>query len=114
MVNGRPFGGDMRATSTAWRTLPTRRNFERRSTWVQAVVHFEDKHQSIIVRDVARGGIKIEFAYGLTAGDEISIELMSGRFLQGTVAWSLAAYCGVAFHTSLAEDDPVLTSCKRH
>jgi hypothetical protein len=104
----------MRATSTAWRTLPTRRTFERRSTWVQAVAHCEGKHQSIIVRDVSRGGIKIEFAYGLSEGDEIIVELMSGRLLQGTVVWSLAAYCGVAFHTLLAEDDPVLTSCKRH
>lgn len=104
----------MRATSTAWRTLPTRRTFERRSTWVQAVLHFDGKDQSVVVRDVSRGGIKIEFAYGLSPGDPVAIELMSGRVLEGTVAWSLAAYCGVEFHALLAEDDSVLESCKRH
>ena len=52
--------------------------------------------------------MKIEFAYGLMPGDQIEIELMSGRELQGTIAWSVAAYCGVEFPTLLAEDDPVL------
>jgi hypothetical protein len=104
----------MRATSAAWRTLPTRRTFERRSTWVNAVVHCEGHSQSVVIRDVSRGGMKIEFAYGLAPGDEISIELMSGRRLEGTVAWSLAAYCGVEFAAPLAEDDQVLEACKRH
>jgi hypothetical protein len=104
----------MRATSTAWRTLPTRRTFERRSTWVHAVMHLEGNSQSIVVRDVSRGGMRIEYAYGLAPGDHIRIEFMSGRSLDGTVAWSVAAYCGVEFPSPLAEDDPLLESCKRH
>jgi hypothetical protein len=104
----------MRATSTVWRTLPTRRTFERRNTWVQAVVHFQGHDQSVVVRDVSRGGMKIEFAYGLTPGDQIKVEFMSGRKLEGTVAWSVAAYCGVEFPSPIAEDDPLLESCKRH
>jgi PilZ domain len=104
----------MRATSSIWRTLPTRRTFARRSTWAHAIVHFEGRAQSVIIRDVSLGGMKIEFAYGLTPGDQIEIELMSGRVLQGTVAWSVAAYCGVEFPSPLDEDDPILASCKRH
>ncbi len=104
----------MRATSTVWRTLPTRRTFERRNTWVHALMHFGGRTQSVIIRDVSRGGIKIEFAYGLVPGDQIEIELTSGRKLEGTVAWSVAAYCGVEFPAPLAEDDPVLDTCKRH
>jgi PilZ domain len=104
----------MRATSSVRRTLSTRRTFERRNTWVCAVVHFKGRTQSVVVRDVSRGGMKIEFTYGLAPGDQIEIEFMSGRKLQGTVAWSVAAYCGVEFPTLLAEDDPVLVSCKRH
>jgi len=104
----------MRATSTTWRTRSTQRTFERRSTWVYALLHFEGRTQSVVIRDVSRGGIKIEFAYGLTPGDQIEIQLMSGRVLQGTVAWSVAAYCGVEFPIPLGEDDPVLDTCQRH
>jgi hypothetical protein len=104
----------MRAITTVWRPLPTRRTFERRSTWVQAALHFDGRTQSIVVRDVSRGGMKIEFAYGLSPGDQVSIELMSGRVLKATVAWSVAAYCGVEFPSPLNEDDPVLETCKRH
>jgi PilZ domain len=104
----------MRATSTVWHTPSKRRTFERRSTWVHGVVHFEGRSQSVVVRDISRCGMKIEFAYGLVPGDKIEIELMSGRKLEGVVAWSVATYCGVEFPTFLAEDDPVLESCKRH
>jgi len=76
-------------------------------------MHFEGRSQSVIVRGVSRGGIKIEFAYGLMPGDKIEIEL-SGRMLQGTVVWSVAAYCGVEFPSLLDEDDPILASCKSH
>lgn len=107
-------GGDMRATSTVWRSLPTRRLFERRNTWVHATLHFDGATQSIVIRDVSRGGARIEFAYGLNPGDQIEIELTSGRRLPGTIAWSVAAYCGVELQTLLAEDDPVLATCKRH
>ena len=104
----------MRATSTVWRTLPTRRSFERRSTWAPAVVHFDDHAQNVIIRDISRGGMKLEFAYGLMPGDKITIELASARTLDATVTWSVAAFCGVEFFGLLAEDDPVLASCKRH
>jgi hypothetical protein len=103
----------MRATAT-WRTLPTRRTFERRSTWLHAVVHCEDRAQSVVIRDISRGGMKIEFAYGLEPGDEIMVELMPGRVLEATVVWSLAAYCGVEFPAPLEEDDDILQACKRH
>jgi len=104
----------MRAAATVWRALPKRCAFEPRNTWVHALLHFKGRTQSVIVRGVSRDGIKIEFAYGLTPGDEIKIEFMSGRMLQGTVVWSVAAYCGIEFPSLLAEDDPVLDACKTH
>ncbi len=104
----------MRATSTVWRTLPTRRVFERRSTWSPAVVHFDGKAQNVIIRDASCGGMKLEFAYGLMPGDKIGIELASERMLEGTVMWSVAAFCGVEFTSMLDEADPVIASCKRH
>lgn len=108
------FGGDMRATSTVWRTLQKRSADQRRNTWVHAELRSHGRTQSVILRDVSRGGARLEFAYGLAPGDEIEIDLMSGRTLRGTVAWSVAAYCGVEFPSLLGEDDPVLETCKRH
>jgi PilZ domain len=105
----------MRTTETVWRRpLPTRRAFDRRNTWVHALLRFEGRSQSIVVRNISRGGMKIEYAYGLMPGDKIEIELMAGRKLQGTVAWSVAAYCGVEFPAPLAEDDPVLETYRTH
>lgn len=105
----------MHATASAWRPpLPTRRTFERRNTWVHALLHFEGRTQTIIIRNISRGGMRIEFAYGLMPGDKIEIELTSTRKLEATVAWSVAAYCGVEFPSPLAEDDSVLETCKRH
>jgi PilZ domain len=104
----------MRATSSVWRTLPTRRVCERRSTWSPAVVHFDGHAQNVIIRDMSRGGMKIEFAYGLMPGDRIRVELASGRMLEATVMWSVAAFCGVEFPSMLEEDDPAIASCKRH
>jgi len=77
-------------------------------------MHFEGRAQSIIVRDVSRGGMKIEFAYGLAPGDKIEIEVAPYRKLVGTVVWSVAAFCGMEFPTLLDEEDPVIAACKRH
>lgn len=105
----------MRTTETVWRRrLPTRRTFDRRNTWVHALLRFEDRTQSIVIRNISRGGMKIEFAYGMMPGDKIEIELMSTRKLQGTIAWSVAAYCGVEFAAPLDEDDPVLETYRTH
>jgi len=103
----------MHAVASAWRTLPKRTTFAPRNAWVHALLHSKGQTQSIIIRDVSRGGMKFEFAYGLKPGDEVEIELTSARKLRGTIVFSVAAYCGVEFPTPLAEDDPLLTTYKR-
>lgn len=52
----------------------------------------------------------VEYACGLRPGDAVSVQLFSNRTLSGSVLWSIAVYCGIAFATPLAEDDPVLLS----
>jgi len=102
----------MHAVASAWRTLPKQRAFTPRNTWVHALLHCRGRTQSVVIRDVSLGGMKLEFAFGLVPGDEVEVELTSARKLQGTIAFSVAAYCGVAFPTPLAEDDPLLDVCK--
>ena len=105
----------MHTTATSWRTIaPKRRTFERRNTWVHASLASDGRTQSIVIRNISRGGMRIEFAYGLVPGDQVEIELTSGRKLAGTIVWSVAAYCGLEFPAPLAEDDPVLKSYRQH
>jgi hypothetical protein len=103
----------MRATSNIRNSHSKRRTFERSSAWAHAKVRRADEAQSVIVRDVSRFGIKLEYAYGLKPGDKIKIELTPSRVLDGIVAWSIATYCGVDFPCPLAEDDAALASCAR-
>lgn len=106
----------MQTTQTVWqtRTVGKRRTFARCNTWVHAQLHFGNRTQSIVIRDVSSGGMKIEYAYGLTPGDAVTIELACARKIEAIVDWSVATYCGIEFVTPLAEDDPALISCKTH
>lgn len=106
----------MQTTQTVWSTRAPqkRRLFERCNSWVHAHLHSGNRTQTIVIRDVSRGGMKIEYAYGLMPGDKVAIELNPARTLEATVAWSVATYCGVEFLSPLDEADPALTFCKMH
>ena len=83
---------------------------ERRPIRKHAILHYLDRAQTILIRDISRGGMKIQNAFGLMAGDAIRIELVTRRAFEGTVAWAQPPYCGIKFATPLAEDDPLLTA----
>jgi len=84
------------------------RSFERRSIRKHAILHCHDRVQTIVIRDISVGGMKIQNAFGLLTGDPVKIELLTRRVLDGTVAWSIPPYCGVKFNAPLSEDDPLL------
>lgn len=86
------------------------RAFLQPNAEVPALLCFRGRAQSVSVRSVSRAGMTLEYACGLQAGEAVSVQLFSSRTLSGRVRWSLAAACGVAFATPLAEDDPVLLS----
>ena len=88
------------------------RAFERHDTRMRALLHFRARYQSVIVRDVSPGGMKLEKAFGLMPGDIVTIELMSGRAFQGKVMWSVAPFCGLAFENTLEQQDPLLDLCR--
>ncbi len=88
------------------------RAFERHDTRMRALLHFRARYQSVIVRDVSHGGMKLEKAFGLVPGDVVTIVLLSGRAFQGKVMWSVAPFCGLAFETPLDLQDPLLNLCQ--
>lgn len=74
-----------------------------------AILHCHDRVQTVHIRDISAGGVKIQNAFGLVPGDPITLELLTRRTLEGEVAWSVPPYCGIKFNTPLASDDPLLT-----
>jgi hypothetical protein len=88
---------------------PERRPFERRQTGVEAILQVHGRFQRIIIHNVSQGGMKLKDAFGLMAGDIITVEVLSRRVLDATVVWSLSPYTGIAFDQPLADDDPVLS-----
>lgn len=61
------------------------------------------------IREISRTGVKLDAAFGINPGDAVTVELLSRRTLEGTVVWSVAAFCGIEFDQPLAENDPALT-----
>ncbi len=97
-------------------TLPSdarkQRSFERHDISMRALLHLRARYQSVLVRDVSPGGMKLEKAFGLMPGDIVTVELLSGRALQGKVMWSVAPFCGLAFEQPLHLQDPLLKFCQ--
>lgn len=84
------------------------RSAERHQIRKHAILHYQDRTQTIVIRDISRGGMKIQNAFGLMAGDKIRIELLTRRAFEGIVAWSVPPYCGIKFTAPLDVDDPLL------
>jgi hypothetical protein len=74
-----------------------------------AILHSHGRLQCVDLRDISRSEVKLDRAFGLKPGDPVSVELLSRRTLDGRVAWSVAAFCGIEFDQPLAESDPALT-----
>lgn len=75
-----------------------------------AALHCHDRVQTVLIRDISVGGMKIQNAFGLVPGDPVKVELLTRRAFEGTVVWSLSPYCGIRFKTPLSADDPLLAT----
>ncbi len=91
---------------TARGSLAKRPPFHAANRFALLQAHGKVQHPSI--RSVTRGGIRLDGAFGLNAGDPVSVKLSSQHTVDGTVDWSVAGFCGVVFAMPLAEDDPAL------
>ena len=65
------------------------RNFKRETIRKNAILYSHDRMQSVLIRDISCGGMKVQNAFGLIPGDAIRIELLTRRAFEGTVAWSV-------------------------
>lgn len=83
---------------------------ERRALRKHAILHCRDQAQTVLIRDMSAGGMKVQNAFGLLPGDAVRVELLTRRTFEGTVAWSVPPYCGIKFNTPLAENDPLLAT----
>ena len=84
------------------------RKFKRETIRKNAILYSHDRMQSVLIRDISCGGMKVQNAFGLMPGDAIRIELLTRRSFEGTVARSVPPYCGIKFDKPLTEDDPLL------
>ena len=90
------------------------RTSERQGIRKHAILHCHDRVQTVLIRDISAGGVKIQNAFGLVTGDPVQVELLTRRTFEGKVAWSVPPYCGIEFNTPLAQDDPLLAANALH
>jgi PilZ domain len=100
---------DSDSSAVAGTAVPGMRSSERRGIKKHAILTCHDREQSITIRDISAGGMKIQNAFGLAPGDTVRIELLTRRGFDGKVAWAVSPYCGIKFNTPLSETDPILT-----
>jgi hypothetical protein len=93
--------------SSAERSAAEDRRVERETIRKYAILYSHDRMQSVLIRDISCGGMKIQNGFGLMPGDAVRIELLTRRSFEGTVAWSVPPYCGIKFNKPLGEDDPI-------
>lgn len=86
------------------------RTFQHPSAELPALLHCHGRSQSVVIRRISREGMTVEYAFGLNPKDVVGVQLLSNRTLSGSAVWSVAAYCGIAFDTPLADDHTLLLS----
>jgi hypothetical protein len=93
---------------TSVESLAEGRSSERRGIRKHAILHCHDRVQTVVIRDISAGGMKVQNAFGLIPGDVVKIELLTRRSFDGKVAWSVPPYCGIRFDKPMSESDPLL------
>ena len=89
------------------------RHAERHLARIRALVHCRGRFQTISIVDFSLGGLRLEGAFGITARERISIELLSGDLLEATVAWSIGSQLGVQFVACLTPAHPTFMTLNR-
>jgi hypothetical protein len=76
-------------------------------------VHCHGRYQTVSIMDISTGGLQLQGAFGVTLGDRIEVELLSGHRLTAKVMWSLGSRIGAEFSPALAPDHPGLVALQR-
>jgi hypothetical protein len=95
------------------RATAIRRQHERRSAAITALVHSHGRFQTVSILDFSTGGLQLQGAFGVATGDQIVIELLSGHRLPAKAVWSLGSRIGAQFTPTLLADHPALVALQR-
>ncbi len=108
-------------TSPGWQTGPDNqygsqtetsdqclRKHPRFPTNIRALLYCRHRFQTTVISDLSQGGARLTGALGIMPHDNVTIQLLNGREIKGTVLWWLNGHAGLAFKTPLAENDPLL------
>jgi hypothetical protein len=77
-------------------------------TSIRALVQHKSRFQTALIRNVSHGGVGLVGTLSAHAGDDIEIQLLSGRQYKGKIRWWCNGHCGIALREALADDDPLL------
>ena len=89
-------------------SMPLRRH-ERVPSNIRAILYVKNRFQSVVLRNISRGGAGIGNCRHLIENDGVTISLLSGRRIEAKVRWWLAGVCGVQFKELLEPADVLLT-----
>ena len=68
------------------------------------------QERTVLVADVSKSGMGIDFAEGFAEGNRIEIKLSTGRLFCGRIVWSAGARAGVRFDQELSDNDCLFSS----
>ena len=111
--NATEMGTEPQPAGPTEKATALRRQHERRSAAVAALVHCHGRFHRVSILDVSTGGLQLQGAFGVTKGDRIEVELLSGYRLTAKVVWSLGSRIGAEFSPPLAPDHPGLVTLQR-
>jgi hypothetical protein len=90
-----------------------RRRDDRHSIRLTALVHCHGRFQTVRIVDFSLGGLQMQGGFGVGAGDDVTVELLSGHRVAAKAAWSLGSKVGVRFLQPLSADHPALAILQR-
>jgi PilZ domain-containing protein len=90
-----------------------RRLDERLPTRATALAYCHGRFQTVRVVDYSPSGLQLQGCFGVAAGDELIVELLSGDRVAAKVAWSLGSRLGVRFLQALEGDHPALLALQQ-
>jgi len=112
-ANAMEMGAEPRRAEPAGKATALRRQHERRSAAITGLVHCHGRYQTVSILDISMGGLQLQGAFGVTKGDRIEVELLTGHRLTAKVMWSLGSRIGAEFSPPIAADHPGFVALQR-
>lgn len=92
----------------AARSCRQMRRFARSNVRIRGFLHCHGRFQGVLIKDISRGGMMIEGAFGVAPGDKIVMEMLSGRRVSAKIVWVISPRAGVMFDETLTNTDGLL------